>query len=120
MVRGYQAAMKSLWKGLCDVYIIKTDINQHNGRDEPKEVPIYEKQPCRISFSSVSSTTEHDGAPLIQQTVKLFIAKDVNIPAGSKIDVSQNGQTRSYAKSGEPAVYSEHQEIMLVPFERWA
>lgn len=120
MVRGYQAAMKSLWKGLCDVYIIKTDINQHNGRDEPKEVPIYEKQPCRISFSSVSSTPEQDGAPLIQQTVKLFIAKDVNIPAGSKIDVSQNGQTRSYAKSGEPAVYSEHQEIMLVPFERWA
>lgn len=120
MVRGYQEAIRTFWRGKCDVYILETDVNPGNGRNEPKEVPIYEKQPCRISFSSVSSTTEQDGAPLIQQMVKLFIAKDVNIPAGSKIDVSQNGQTRSYAKSGEPAVYSEHQEIMLVPFERWA
>lgn len=120
MVSGYQAAVRALWRGKCDVYILETAVNPGNGRDEPKEVPIYEKQPCRISFSSVSSTTEQDGAPLIQQTVKLFIDNSVEIPAGSKVVVTQNGKTGDYQRSGKPAVYSEHQEIVLVPFERWA
>ena len=42
------------------------------------------------------------------------------MPAGSKIVVTQEGRTAAYARSGEPAVYSSHQEIVLVPFEEYA
>lgn len=120
MVKSYRNALRRLWDGLCDVYILETAVNKANGRDEPTEVQKLHGEPCRLSFSSVSSTTEKDSAPLIQQAVKLFVSKEVEIPAGSKIVVTQEGRTTAYARSGEPAVYSCHQEIPLVPFEEYA
>lgn len=120
MVKSYQDALRRLWDGLCDVYVLETAVNKANGRDEPTEVQKLHGEPCRLSFSSISSTTEQDSAPLTQQSLKLFLDKSVAIPPGSKIVVTQEGQTNAYAQSGPPAVYSVHQEIMLVPFERYA
>ena len=57
MVKNYRNALQKLWKGLCDVYTVKTIRNPVNGRDEPTEVQILQKQPCRLSFSSISITT---------------------------------------------------------------
>ena len=84
MVKSYQDALRRLWNGLCDVYVLETAVNKANGRDEPTEVQKLHGEPCRLSFSSISSTTEQDSAPLIQQSVKLFISKTAEIPAGSK------------------------------------
>ena len=97
MVKSYQDALRRLWDGLCDVYVLETAVNKANGRDEPTEVQKLHGEPCRLSFSSISSTTEQDSAPLIQQSVKLFISKTAEIPAGSKIVVTQEGRTTSYA-----------------------
>ena len=93
MVKSYQDALRRLWDGLCDVYVLETAVNKANGRDEPTEVQKLHGEPCRLSFSSISSTTEQDSAPLIQQSVKLFISKTAEIPAGSKIVVTQEGRT---------------------------
>lgn len=120
MVKSHQDALRRLWDGLCDVYTVKTIRNPANGRDEPTEVQVLQKQPCMLSFSSISSTTEQDSTPMTQQSLKLFLDKSVAIPPGSKIVVTQKDQTNAYAQSGPPAVYSVHQEIMLVPFERYA
>ena len=85
MVKSYQDALRRLWDGLCDIYVLETAVNKANGRDEPTEVQKLHGEPCRLSFSSISSTTEQDSASLIQQSVKLFVSKTVEIPAGSKI-----------------------------------
>ena len=66
MVKSYQGALRRLWDGLCDVYVLETAVNKANGRDEPTEVQKLHGEPCRLSFSSISSTTEQDSAPLIQ------------------------------------------------------
>ena len=100
MVKSYQDALRRLWDGLCDVYVLETAVNKANGRDEPTEVQKLHGEPCRLSFSIISKTAE--------------------IPAGSKIVVTQEGRTTAYARSGEPAVYSCHQEIPLVPFKEYA
>lgn len=120
MVSQYQNALKKLWDGLCDVYVRQTEINPDNGRDESVENLVLQKEPCRLSFSNISSTDEQNSVPVIQQTVKLFISKDAEIPSGSKLVITQEDRTESYAKSGEPAVYHYHQEIILVPFKEWA
>lgn len=54
------------------------------------------------------------------QAVKLFIAPEIAVPEGSRIDVTQNGITTSYRQSGTPAVYSSHQEITLELYKRYA
>lgn len=120
MVKSYKNALRRLWDGLCDIYVLETVRNETNGRDEPTEVQKLSGEPCRLSFSSISSTDEQDSAPRIQQALKLFISKDVEIPAGSKIVVTQEGRTESYERSSEPAVYSTHQELVLVPFKEYA
>lgn len=120
MVSSYQSALQKLWDGLCDVYVRETKVNEANGRDEPVVVPVLQNVRCRLSFSSITSTSENSEAALIQQVVKLFLAKDVEIPPGSKIVVTQEGKTEAYVKSGEPAVYRYHQEIVLERFKEWA
>ena len=51
---------------------------------------------------------------------KLFISPEVEIKPGSKIVVTQNGVTTEFSNSGKPAIYTNHQEIMLKLFEDYA
>ena len=87
-----------------------------------KEVPVIvlEDQPCRLSYETLQAASDSGIASAITQVTKLFISPDVSIREGSKITVAQNGVTGDYAFSGIPAVYPTHQEIVLMPFERWA
>lgn len=83
------------------------------------EVVVLENQPCRLSFFSSPSTTNGDVAE-IKQTVKLFFAPEITVKEGSKVTVTQNGVTAEYKRSGTPAVYDTHTEIILELFKGWA
>lgn len=120
MVNVYKKALRRFWAGRCSVFIRKAAVNPDNGRNEPCEVQILEDVPCRLSFSSAPGISETHEAAGVQQTIKLFLTNGVEIPAGSKIRVTQNGRTADYARSGEPACYCAHQEIELALFKRWA
>jgi len=115
-----KAALESLWKGTCTIVIREETQNPTNKRIEFNEVPVYENQPCKLSFETITTTKDNNNAELVVQGAKLFIAPEVDIPPGSKITVTQNGKTTEYEKSGEPAVYTNHQEITLELFKGWA
>ena len=82
-----------------------------------REEELFSGEPCRLSFSGASSQTlsglEAAGEAGLwseaEQSVKLFLAPEREIPAGSKITVEGRGMTRVYARSGQPAVYGSHQ-----------
>ena len=120
MVKAYERALQKLWTGVCSIYVRETEVNPKNGRDETVEKVLAGRLPCRISFSSIASTQEDNDAALVQQSVKLFLSKDLSIPPGSKIIVMQEGRTAVYAKSGEAAVYRYHQEVPLELFKEYA
>ena len=81
---------------------------------------VLEGQPCRLSFSSSPNTNQTDTAAQLVQTIKVFLAPEIRVQAGSKLTVTQNGVTTEYKSSGEPALYQTHQEIMLELFKEWA
>ena len=116
----YHRAIKSLWDGVCDVYTRELTIDEATGRRAPAEVKIIEGEPCRISYSSTVPAQPLASAHARSQETKLFIAKELNIPDGSKIAVTQEGRTEFYRRSGASAVYSCHQEITLEKFGEWA
>lgn len=121
MVNSYQKALQKLWTGVCDVYVYDRDyINPANGRNEAKEVLKQQGVPCRLSFKAIPSTTDDNEAALVKQSVKLFFSKEVTIPPGAKLVVTQEGTTAAYAKSGRAAVYRYHQEIQLELFKEYA
>lgn len=77
-------------------------------------VKVYEDIPCRVSKKTIASPI---GSNEINNAIKyepvLFINPDIAIKPGSQIEVTQNGVTRKYKRSGEPFPYTNHQEIVL-------
>lgn len=113
-------AIDSLYKGSCT-------IKEYRGVKDPithitkkQEVTVLENQPCKLSYSKVASSTQSGGPAIVVQTTKLFIAPEIKVKPGSKLIVTQNGKTTEFARSGEPAVFSNHQEIMLELFKGYA
>ena len=116
----YQNALKRLWDGRCDVYSYKSGTDRATGRTIQTETLIVRDEPCRLSYSTVSATAPASEASDVRQVVRLFIAKNVDIPEGSKLIVTQEGRTETYRRTGKPAVYSVHQEIMIELEKEWA
>lgn len=112
-------ALQMLWTDTCDVFNYEefTRTNKSTGH---REVPVHQGLPCRLSFSTANNTDNSGGASSVNQVIKLFLAPDVAIPAGSKISITRDGKTVDYKQSGEPARYCSHQEIVLVLFDGWA
>ena len=113
MVNGYSEAIKSLWKGLATVTVLDGKLNPSNGRTYQAEKILFEDQPCRVSHSTVKSTDSQNGTAVIAQSAVLYIDPQLEIPEGSKIRITQNNITKTYTRSGSPAVYTAHQEIPI-------
>ena len=120
-------AIKSLWKGNCSVYIKEEFFDNITKRTEFTEKPLFENQPCRISFRlpfrlsfKATAVSSNDiSVASVRQTISLYISNKVLIPPGSKIVVTQNGVTDTYQRSSKPSVYTHHQEILLELFKDW-
>jgi hypothetical protein len=120
MVAGARKAIESLYAGKCTVYEYQSVKDPVTKITEKQEVPVLTDQPCRLSYKTITGTTQDDGAATVTQEVKLFIAPEIVIKPGSKITVTQNGVSADYQSSGKPAVYSNHQEIIVELFKNWS
>lgn len=87
-----------------------------NGVVSFAEVQVLIDVPCRLSYKTIASNDETDSVSHVYQIAKLFISPDVTIPTGSKITIDDI----NYSRSGVPAVYDTHQEIMLELFMGWS
>ena len=120
MVSARRKAVESLYKGLCTVKVQTSYKDPITQITKQQEITLFSDEKCKLSFEKQVSTTPTNGPALIAQTTKLFIAPELDIPVGSKIIVTQHGKTMEYTRSGKPAIYMDHQEIMLEAFERYA
>jgi hypothetical protein len=94
--------------------------DKESGLTTQGEVILLENQPCHLSKERGAAADQTVSAAQVSQTVKLFIAPDIQIKAGSKITVTQAGVTAMYTHSGKATVYDTHQEILLDLFEKFA
>ncbi len=113
-------AIESLYDGKCSI-IEYRKVKKANKTTGFEEVVVLEGQPCRLSFGSTANTTPTDnGVSSVTQTVKVFLAPEIEVKPGSKLTISQNGVMTDYKNSGKAAIYSTHQEIDLEIFKGWA
>ena len=128
MVKALEAARKAARKAMESTYYsgVCSVVEYRDVRDEKtkithkSEVTVIENQPCKLSFEKLDAVNQTETAAKTTQGTKLFVSPDVEIKAGSKIIVEQDGVKTAYSTSGVPAIYPTHQEIMLELFERWA
>ena len=122
MVNAQRKALERLWKDRCTVYHRVKVTDPKTKLTDFDEKPLLRDQPCKLSFETLNST-DGDHVATVAQSVKLFISPDVEIPAGCKIVVTRFNdleRTFTYSRSGEPGIFTNHQEIMLEPFKGYA
>lgn len=112
-------ALERLYTDTCTI-IEYQEYQKPNKSTGHREVPVLENQPCMISFKTSNSTDNTESASALSQIVKVFLAPEINVKAGSKLSITRNGVTTDYKNSGEPARYDTHQEIVVEIFKGWA
>ncbi|MFS1193756.1 hypothetical protein [Enterococcus lactis] len=82
---------------------------------KPTWVPKIKNQPCRIAQKRVINPISSVDAPQISYVTILYCDSSLNIPAGSRIEVTDtHGLVRKYKRSAEGfSSYRTHQEIAM-------
>jgi hypothetical protein len=111
-----------LWTGRVTIYEYQDVTSLETFQTTQELVAVVTDEPCRVSFGERayqygSPVTIEHGAPSIMQTITLFIRPDLDIKAGSVIEVTQNNVTTKYKRASQPAVHSNHQEVLLELYE---
>ena len=122
MVNAHRKALERLWRDRCTIFHRVETTNPDTNLTDFQETPLFEDQPCKLSFEKLTSTDENNVAT-VAQGVKLFISPDIVIPAGCKIVVKRFNQLERefcYSQSGEAAPFTNHQEITLTLWKGWA
>lgn len=105
--------LATLWVGKCTIYEFKDVTNPDTFQTTQEEVPVLVDEPCRLSYNFEQSTDIRSGAAVVSQSITLFIRPNLTIKPGSIIEITQNNVTERYCDSGQPAIYRNHQEIIL-------
>lgn len=108
-----RVAIESLYSGFCTISNFQKVTSSTTKRTTTREVMLVEDEPCRLSYKSAQSGSYNGVTTGVKQQIKLFIRPEIVVLAGSKVTVTQNGRTVTYKSSGQPSVYSNHQEILL-------
>ena len=109
--------LATLWVGRCTIYEFEDETNPETFQTTQVEVPVLVDEPCRLSYNHEQSTNIQSGAAVVSQSITLFIRPDIVIKPGSVIEITQHGVTQKYEGSGKPAIYSNHQQIVLKLYE---
>lgn len=119
MVNPHRKALERMWKDQCTIIQGVKVTDPETKLTGFQESPLLENQPCKLSFETLTSS-EGDPVAAVGQTVKIFCSPDVIVPAGCKVIVTRRNQVFTYASSGEPGVFTDHQEIILTLWKGWA
>lgn len=121
-LNAHRKALERLWKDTCTVWARTPRTDPATNLTDFEETALLESLPCKLSFEKSAPAADGHAAG-VSQGVKLFCAPEAEIPAGCRVCVRRPGQPGRefvYAKSGEAAVFSDHQEIPLELWKGWA
>lgn len=119
-IKQARKAIESLYDSTCTIIEYEEKKDPVTKKTAGKEITVYQDKPCRLSYSSNKKSDQSEVANVVTQIIKVFIAPELDIKAGSKLVVTKKSRTVEYKNSGKPAIYDTHQEIVLELFKGWA
>lgn len=111
--------LEKLFNDTCTVTVLEQSENEETGRVENMETIIFSNIPCHFISYGNYNYVENEDVPSVSMKGMLLIDKNIQVPYGSKIIITQNGDTNEFAYAGMQSVYSCHREIPVASFERW-
>ena len=116
----HRKAIEATYDGTCRIYGMKPIRDPVTKVTRQEEALVQDGVACHLSYSNTAPAAGSDTVTGVAQTIKLFLDPEPVVPPGSRIEVTQQGRTESYAQSGKAAVYSSHQEILLEIWKEYA
>ncbi|MBQ6164828.1 MAG: hypothetical protein IJK23_10185 [Clostridia bacterium] len=109
----HRRAIEASYTDRCTV-TASVPVKRKNGSTGHETQVVYSDLPCRLSYESVPAAAPDTNTATVAQAIKLFLAPEYAVAAGSVISVTHDGVTEEYRRSGVPASYATHQEIPLM------
>lgn len=107
-------ALRLLWKDKCKVIVKDQEVFDPESKTTSYEDSVLvENEPCKLSFETLSTSSEDAVKAKIVQKAKLFIKSEITIPPGSIVEVTRGARVFVFSSSGLPGIFSSHQEIVL-------
>lgn len=115
----YKKILSRYYTGRCNIYIKEAVTDRETHKTRAKESLLYKNIPCRLSHESKAISSAYERNTVTQQ-VMLFLDNEIEIPAGAKIEVVQDGVRNLYGAAGEPNVFETHQQVELTLWEDYS
>lgn len=118
-------AFEEVYYDKCDIYENQKVVHEDHSTTF-EEVVILQNAKCRIDFDNEVVASNENQVANVAQIITLFIDPTITIKTGTKIRVTYtdkvtgNQATKDYTRSGEPAIYTTHQEVPLELFKKYA
>ena len=107
-----RAIMESTYTGRMDVYGY-IDAETDYGETKQVRQVLLQDVPCALSQYQLRPASHGGSHSEHSYQAKLFAPPDIKIPAGSDVEVRQDGMTYRFKYSGEAFTYVSHQVIMI-------
>lgn len=110
-------AIESRYDNTCSVYIYADVFDEDTKQTRRERTLLLENLPCRLSYQTQAFaslvSTQTEGVPSNYQSVKMFIAPELDIPENSEIEVNRAGRLLKFKRSSVPVIHTNHQEVMV-------
>ena len=122
-MKKFRETLALLWRDRCSV-IAKEAFEQANGATGFRDRILHENLPCKLSLFQTTANNAAAGesgpAAALTSQAKLILAPDIEIPPGSRIELTREGKMTAYKASGPPLAFFSHQEIIMRLDNEWA
>ncbi|MCF6515560.1 hypothetical protein GSH19_05255 [Lactobacillus sp. S2-2] len=115
-LKGINPALKLLWQDKATIIAERTtESTNDNPFNDSEEYEVVKDKPCKLILKGLSPATDKDFYNNDSYDAKIIIDNDIEIPAGSKIEITDfKGKTTIYKQSSVGySDYQSHQEIAL-------
>ena len=110
-------AIESRYDNTCSIYVYADVFDEDTKQTRRERTLLLEDQPCRLSYQTQAFaslvSTQTDGVPSSYQSVKMFIAPELDIPENSEIEVKRSDRLLKFKRSSVPVIHTNHQEVMV-------
>lgn len=108
-----RALFESLYTGRLTAWTLSSERSSdpNSALEEKTKTVLLEDVPCRIIRQSGPQTESNPKT--YDTSIKVMLAPEIKVPAGSILTIEFYGHKKDYRQSGEPVFHSDHQTIMV-------
>lgn len=110
-IESQRKAIETTYTDTCNVYNFEKVLNGSITTNQ--KVIKYKNIKCALSQKSLKTSEQTESQNKVLYDAKLFLSPNIEIKAGSYIEIKRFDRILEFEQVGESFIYSTHQEVLL-------